>query len=81
MAEQKLTTEEIEQIKSVQESQEQLVNNFGELEFQIQSLELQKEKLVEQLESYKTKEKELANQLSEKYGNGTINIEKGIFQS
>ena len=33
MAEQKLTTEEIEQIKSVQESQEQLVNNFGELEF------------------------------------------------
>lgn len=81
MAEQKLTTEEIEQIKSVQESQEQLVNNFGELEFQIQSLELQKEKLVEQLESYKTKEKELANQLSEKYGNGTINVEKGIFQS
>ena len=46
-----------------------------------QSLELQKEKLVEQLESYKTKEKELANQLSEKYGNGTINVEKGIFQS
>ena len=81
MAEQKLTTEEINEIKSVQESQETLVNSFGELEFQIQLLELQKEKLVNQLEDYKTKEKELANKLSQKYGNGTINIEKGIFQS
>ena len=81
MAEQKLTTEEIEQIKGVQKSQEQLVTSFGELEFQIQGLELQKEKLIEQLDSYKTKEKELANQLSKKYGNGTINIEEGTFQS
>jgi uncharacterized coiled-coil DUF342 family protein len=81
MAEQKLTTEEIEQIKAVQESQEQLVTSFGELEFQIQLLELQKEQLVNQLEGYKTKEKELANKLSQKYGNGTINIEEGVFQS
>tara|TARA_Y100000385_G_scaffold217980_1_gene227189 strand:+ start:150 stop:395 length:246 start_codon:yes stop_codon:yes gene_type:complete len=81
MAEQKLTPEEINEIKSTQETQEELVTSFGELEFQIQTLELQKEKLVEQLETYKTKEKELANQLSQKYGNGTINIEKGIFQS
>lgn len=81
MAEQKLTAEEIDQIKKVQTSQETLVTKFGELEYQIQSLELQKEKLVEELESYRTQEVELANQLSKKYGNGTINIEQGIFQS
>ena len=81
MAEQKLTPEEVNEIKSIQETQEKLVTSFGELEFQIQTLELQKEKLVEQLETYRTKEKELANQLSQKYGNGTINIEEGIFQS
>ena len=81
MAEQKLAPEEVNEIKSIQETQETLVTSFGELEFQIQTLELQKEKLVEQLETYKTKEKELANQLSQKYGNGTINIEEGIFQS
>lgn len=81
MAEQKLTTEEIEQIKTIQESQEKLVTGFGELEFQIQVLELQKEKLIEELEGYKNKEKELANQLSQKYGNGTINLEQGVFQS
>jgi len=81
MAEQKLTPEEINEIKTTQKTQEELVTSFGELEFQIQTLELQKEKLVEQLETYKIKEKELANQLSQKYGNGTINIEEGIFQS
>lgn len=81
MAEQKLTSEEITQLKSIQDGQEKLVNSFGELEFQIQVLELQKEKLIEQLESYKAKEKELASELSKKYGNGTINIEQGIFQS
>ena len=77
MAEQKLTPEEINEIQLIQSTQETLVSGFGELEFQIQTLELQKEKLVEQLETYKIKEKELANQLSQKYGNGTINIEEG----
>ena len=81
MAEQKLAPEEVNEITLIQKTQETLVTSFGELEFQIQTLELQKEKLVEQLEVYKTKEKELANQLSQKYGNGTINIEKGVFQS
>ena len=81
MAEQKLTSEEVNEIKSIQETQETLVTSFGELEFRIQTLELQKEKLVEQLEGYKTKEIKLANQLSQKYGNGTINIEKEVFQS
>ncbi len=81
MAEQKLDPEEISEIKSTQETQEKLLNSFGELEFQIQTLELQKEKLVEQLEKYKTEEQNLANKLSTKYGNGTIDVEKGVFQS
>jgi len=81
MAEQTLTPEELTEVKSIQETQEKLLMNFGELEFQIQSLELQKEKLVEQLEKYKNQEQNLANKLSQKYGNGTIDIEKGVFQS
>jgi len=81
MAEQKLTNEEIKQIKSIQKIQGQLVTSFGELEIQIQILELQKEKLVEQLESYKSKELELANSLSKKYGNGTIDLEQEVFKS
>jgi hypothetical protein len=75
----KLTEQELQQIKDVQQQQETLIGNFGQLEYQIQLLELQKEKLVEQLESTRNKETEIANQLSEKYGNGTINIEEGTF--
>lgn len=75
----KLTEQELQQIKDMQQQQETLIGNFGQLEYQIQLLELQKEKLVEQLESTRNKETEIANQLSEKYGNGTINIEEGTF--
>lgn len=75
----KLTEQELQQIKDIQQQQETLMGNFGQLEYQIQLLELQKEKLVEQLESTRNKETEIANQLSEKYGNGTINIEEGTF--
>ena len=81
MAEQKITPEELKSLKNIQDTQEALVLKFGELEFQIQNLELEKEKLVGQLESYKNKEKKLAEQLTEKYGKGTINVEKGTFQS
>ncbi len=81
MQEQNLTPEEISEIKSIQSTQEKLLMSFGELELQIQLLELQKEKLIEQLEGYKLREQDLALKLSKKYGNGTIDIEKGIFQS
>ena len=81
MPNQNLTPEEIEEIQNIQIVQETLITNFGELEIQIQSLELQKEKLIDQLEKYTTQEQDLAIKLSTKYGNGTINIEKGIFQS
>ena len=81
MDEKKLTSEEIQEIKTIQETQEKLLNSFGEIEFQIQNLELQKEKLIEQLESYKNSEQTLANKLSQKYGNGTIDLEQGLFKS
>ena len=79
MAEQKLTSEEVNEIKSIQETQETLVTSFGELEFQIQSLEIQKDQLVEAMGQLKENEKAIGQQLNEKYGNGTINLESGTF--
>ena len=75
----KLTESEILQIKELQEQQDSLITSFGQLEYQIQLLELQKKGLLELLESIRTKEKDLAQELTQKYGNGTINIEEGIF--
>jgi len=73
----KLTDQEIKQIQTLQEQQSKLIENFGQLEYQIQLLELQKEKLTTQLEQFNLKETELANDLNKKYGNGTINIQDG----
>lgn len=73
----KLTDQEIKQIQTLQEQQSELIENFGQLEYQIQLLELQKEKLTTQLEQFNLKETELANDLNKKYGNGTINIQDG----
>jgi hypothetical protein len=75
----KLTEQELQQIKELQQQQETLISNFGQIEYQIQVLELQKEKFVEQLEQIRIKETEVAKELSQKYGNGSIDLEKGIF--
>jgi hypothetical protein len=75
----KLEDSEILQIKNLQDQQDSLINSFGQLEYQIQLLELQKKGLLELLESIRTKEKDIAQELTQKYGNGTINIEEGIF--
>jgi chromosome segregation ATPase len=75
----KLTESEILQIKELQEQQDSLITSFGQLEYQIQLLEIQKKKLVEDLEKLRKKEKDIAQELTQKYGNGTINIEEGTF--
>jgi hypothetical protein len=75
----KLTQEEIDTLKSIQEANNNLMVNFGQLEMTFQSLQLQKESLVKTLASLKNKETEIGTQLQEKYGNGNINIETGEF--
>ena len=47
MDKQFLTPEELKQIKDLNTSRNELVNQFGILEFDSQSLELQKEKLID----------------------------------
>lgn len=75
----KLTQEEIDSLKSIQEESSNLTVSFGQLEMAFQSLKLQKENLVEVLVNLKNKETEIGTQLQEKYGNGNINIETGEF--
>ena len=79
--EQKLDPQELQQIKDTQSQQQSLVEQFGQLEYQIQSLELQKETLVESLDKLRIKETELAKNLTNKYGDGVINIENGTFSN
>ena len=76
-----LTQEELQQIKDIRQEKSILVEQFGFIEYSIQDLEQQKQLLNSSLSNLKQKEIELGKTLQEKYGDGTINVEKGEFTS
>jgi hypothetical protein len=77
MATQVLEQEEIQSIKDLQTKREQLMADFGFIEMRIQELELQKENLINLLVEVRNSEATLSNELQSKYGNGTIDLDKG----
>jgi hypothetical protein len=76
-----LTQEEINQLGSIQQERYSIIDKFGTIEIQFQELESAKQKLKLEYEQLKQKEEVLGKQLQTKYGDGTINLEKGEFVS
>lgn len=76
-----LTPEEIELLKSIQTKQNDLIQNLGIVEYKIQLLELDKQVLKAEIQKQVDLESSLGKQLQEKYGDGTIDLEKGEFIS
>lgn len=74
-----LQKEEIDNLISIQNNQLSLSEEFGRLEYQIQILLLQKETLNKNLKDLQLKSQKLGEDLQNKYGEGTINIESGEF--
>jgi stress response protein YsnF len=81
MTTQVITPEELTQVQSLQSRRDQLTIDFGYTEYQIQELELKKESLVDALIQLKNEEIQVGKIISEKYGEGSINITKGEFTS
>ena len=73
----KLTAEELETIKSIKIEYNNLAVSLGELELQKANIEQDKRNLLLQSVQLSEKESALAKQLSDKYGNGTINLDTG----
>jgi chromosome segregation ATPase len=80
----KLTQEEIQQIKELQQKYDQTEFELGSLEAQIIVLNAQidklneeKRNLVSDLNTVGKKESELVKSLQEKYGTGSIDVESG----
>jgi hypothetical protein len=76
-----LTQEEITQLKAIQEKRFQLTEQFGIIELRIQEYNLQKEHLVDELKKLRQEEISTGETLQKKYGDGSINLEKGEFVS
>ena len=75
----KLSKEEVQTLSQLQSDQQTLINSFGEVEMRIQLAEIKKDSLVEALTSLRNKEEEVGKTLQDKYGNGTIDLESGLF--
>lgn len=75
----KLTEQELNKIKETQQQRAILVEKFGIIELNIQDLNLQKQEVLDDLKVLKEKEYNLSQELQDKYGIGTINIDSGEF--
>jgi hypothetical protein len=73
----KLTTEELEAVKSIKNEYTNLALSLGELELQAANIAKEKQRLLTTQSELMEKEIELSKTLTEKYGNGTIDIETG----
>lgn len=81
MKTQVLTQEEITQLKSVREKRIQITESFGVLELRTQEINLQKDLIKEELKKLIQEETNLGKTLQQKYGDGSIDLEKGEFVS
>ena len=79
MENQKLSQEELNTIRELQEKNRALVLELGEIELITLNLGKRKESAVKFLEDLRTQEQDFGKQLSEKYGDGTVDLQSGEF--
>lgn len=79
MEKQIVTPEELQTLRNLQQKRDKLTIDFGYIEFQIQELELQKESLIELLIQLKQEEIQVGQEISNKYGKGSVDLNNGEF--
>jgi hypothetical protein len=79
MENQKLTQEELGTIRELQEKNRAVVLEFGEIEIITLNVAKRKENAVKFLDELRTQEQEFGKALSEKYGDGSVDLESGEF--
>ena len=72
-----LTQEELAQLKNLREQQNSLLLDLGSIEYRMSLLEQTKIELKSRVLELERLNNELGAQLTEKYGNGRLNLETG----
>ena len=75
----KLTVEEVEKLQEIQQKNAAVASELGNLEITKLQVEARKAEVVEFFNKLKEEEQTFGKELSEKYGNGSIDLEKGEF--
>ena len=74
-----LSQEELNNLATLQQQQDNFIIQLGQIEYQISTLEKQKKNIKQNIESFEKNQIELGAQLKQKYGEGTVNLESGEF--
>jgi hypothetical protein len=75
----KLTEEELEKLVSLQRKSAGVTQEFGNIEIMKLQVEARKNDLINLYSQIKSEENTFGKELSEKYGDGTIDLNKGEF--
>ena len=75
----KFTEEELTQVQNIQKSYATVQNQFGQLKMAQIRLDEQEVELEEALKSIQTEESKFLDGITDKYGQGTLNPETGVF--
>ena len=75
----KFTEEEMSQVQGIQQNYANVQNQFGQLKMAQIRLDEQEIDLENSLKSIQDEEKKFLDGITEKYGEGTLNPESGVF--
>jgi len=79
MPEVKFTEEELARVQNIQKSYANVQNQFGQLKLAQIRLDEQEVDLEEALKTIQSEEKKFLDGITEKYGQGSLNPETGVF--
>lgn len=79
MATKKLTREELEKIYEIRTKNQNLVQELGQIGLAQINLDKRQEAAEDFLQTLREEERAFAKELEDKYGEGTIDVEKGEF--
>lgn len=75
----KLTPEEVAKLQEIQQKNAAIVSELGNLEITKLQMENRRANAIEFLNSLREEEQTFGKELSDKYGNGSIDLENGEF--
>jgi len=76
-----LTPEELQLLRDLNDKQINIISTLGKIEYQLILLETQKQTLKKQIEEIELENSRLGKTLTEKYGDGDLNLETGEITS
>ena len=75
----KFNEEELKQVQSIQRRYASVQNQFGQVKMTQVRLDEQEVELEETLKNIQTEEQKFLDEITKKYGQGTLNPETGVF--